>query len=129
MVIVGSVFWWPTAAARRLCRDGRVDAGLGVDVLRHEIGVLTQAVARPLDLNDDGMVKQPIEQCGGDYGVAEDLAPFGEAAVGGQNHGAAFVTSIDELEEQIAAAGDDRQVSDLIDDQERSPAQEANALA
>jgi hypothetical protein len=46
--------------------------------------VLTQAVAGPFDLDDHGMVEQPIEQCGGDHGIAEDLTPFGKAAVGGQ---------------------------------------------
>ena len=58
-------------------------------MLRHEIGVLAQTVARSLDLDDDGMVKQPIEQRGCNNGIAEDLAPFGKAAVGGEDHGAA----------------------------------------
>jgi hypothetical protein len=80
--------------------------------------MLTQPVAGSFDLDDDGVVKQPIEQRGGDNGIAEDLAPFGEATVGSENHSAALVASIDELEEQIAATRDDRQVSDLVDDQE-----------
>ena len=81
MVIGVSIFGRATAAARRLCRDWRVDAGLGTDVLGHEISMLTQPVARPLDLNDHCMVKQPIEKCRGNHGIAEDLASFGEAAV------------------------------------------------
>src|ERR1051325_5886693 len=40
MVIVGSAFWWPTAAARRRCRNWRVDACPGADVLWHEISML-----------------------------------------------------------------------------------------
>ena len=40
-----------------------------------------QAVAGPLDLDDDGVVQEAIEERGGDDGIAEDLAPFGEAAV------------------------------------------------
>ena len=36
---------------------------------------------------------------------AEHLAPFGKAAIGGQDHGALFVAGVDQLEEQIAAAG------------------------
>jgi hypothetical protein len=39
----------------------------------HQIGVLAQAVAGSVDLDDDGMVEQPIEQRGGDNGIAEDL--------------------------------------------------------
>ncbi len=124
MVIKSSFFGWPTAATRRLCRDWRVDEGLGADVLGHEIGMLAQAVAGSFDLDDDSVVQESIEQSGGDHGIAEYLAPFGKAAIGREDHGAAFVSGIDELEEQIAAAGDDRQVPDLIDDQQRGPAQE-----
>jgi len=36
--------------------------------------VLAQAVARPFDLDDDGMVEETIEQRGGDHRIAEDLA-------------------------------------------------------
>src|SRR5262245_5912738 len=61
--------------------------------------------------------------------VAKDVTPLGEAAIGGEDHGAALIASVDELEEQIAAAGDDWQVSDLVDDQQRGPAHEANPLA
>src|SRR5215831_9256812 len=103
---------------RRLCRDWRVDAGSGAEVLRHKICMLAQPVAGPFDLDDDSVVKQPIEQGGGDHGIAKDLTPFGEAAIGGEDHGAALVAGIDELEEQIPAARDDRQVSDFVYDQE-----------
>ena len=87
-------------------------------MLGHEVGVLTQPVAGALDLDDDGVVEQAVEQRGGDDGIAEDLAPFGEAAVGGQDHGALLVAGVDQLEEQIAAAGHDRQIADLVDDEE-----------
>jgi hypothetical protein len=86
-------------------------------VLGHEIGMLTQAIARALDLDHDRMVQQAVEQRGCNDRIAEDLAPFGEAAVGGEDHGAPFVAGVDELEEEIAAAGDDRQIADLVDDQ------------
>ncbi|KWV60096.1 hypothetical protein AS026_02155 [Rhizobium altiplani] len=39
-----------------------------------------------------------------------------------------FVTCVDELEEQVAAAGDDREITDLVNDQETGPA-EVDALA
>ena len=47
-----------------------MDQRFGADVLWHEIGVLPQAVAGTFDLNDNGMVQQPVEQGGGDDGVA-----------------------------------------------------------
>src|SRR5258708_25872525 len=49
------------------------------------------------------MMKEAVEQCGGDDGIAEDLAPFCKATIGGQDHGAALVARVDELEEQVAA--------------------------
>ena len=66
-----------------------------------KVGVGAEAVACPFDLNDDGVVQEPIEQRGGDDGIAEDLAPFGEAAVRGQDHGAFLVAGVDELEEGV----------------------------
>ena len=48
-------------------------------MLGHELGVLTQAVAGALDLDDHGVVQEPVEERGGDDRVAEDLAPLGKA--------------------------------------------------
>lgn|GEM_PF-3097179 len=38
-----------------------------------------QPVARAFDLNDDGVVQEPVEEGRGDDRVAEDFAPFGKA--------------------------------------------------
>src|SRR3546814_5206946 len=73
-------------------------------------------------------MEQSIEERGGDDRIAEHLAPFGKAVVGGEDHGAAFIAGVDQLEEQVAAAGDDRQVADLVDDQQGRSAEEADAL-
>jgi len=91
--------------------------------------MLAEPVAGALDLDDDGMVQQAIEQGRGDNRAAEDVAPFGEAAVRGQDHGAPLIPGVHELKDQIAAAGDDGQVADLVDDQQLRPAQEAQAFA
>lgn len=92
-------------------------------MLRNEIGVLAQPIAGALDLNDDGMVKQPVEQRGCDDGIAEDLAPFGKAAIGGEDHGASFVSYVDELEEEVSAARHDREIADLVDNKQGGAAQ------
>lgn len=97
-------------------------------MFRHEFGVLAQAVAGSFDLHDDGMVEQTIEQCRGDDRIAEHVTPFGKAAVGGEDHGPAFVARTDELEKQIAAAGHDREVADPVDDQQRCPGKEPDTL-
>ena len=51
------------------------DGGVGAGVLGDEIGMRAQAVAGPLDLDDDGVVEEAIEQGGGDDRVAEDVTP------------------------------------------------------
>ena len=84
--------------------------------------------ARSLDLDDDGVMEKPIEQCGGDDQIAEDVAPFGEAAIRGEDHGTFLVAGVDQLEEQVAA-GDDRQVADLVDDEQRGAGEPADAFA
>src|ERR1700689_562627 len=90
--------------------------------------MLAQPVAGALDLHDDGVVKQAVEQSGGDAGIAENVAPLGKAAIGGGDHGAALVSCGAELEEQIAAPGPDGQVADLVDDEQRGAREEADAL-
>jgi hypothetical protein len=98
-------------------------------VLGDELGVLTQAIAGALDLDDHGVVQEPVEERGGHHRVGEDLAPLGKAPVRGEDHRAPLVASVDQLEEQAAAIGHDRQVADLVDDQERSAAEEADLVA
>src|SRR4051812_48753852 len=66
------------AATRRRGESGKRSEA---EIFRDQIGVLAQAIARALDMDDNGVVKQPVEQSGSDDGMAEELAPFGEAAV------------------------------------------------
>ncbi len=74
------------------------------------------------------MVQQPVQQRGGDNRIAEDFAPLGKAAIGREDHGALFVAGVDELEEQVGAARRDREITDLVDDQQRCPGEEADLL-
>ena len=123
-----SIFGWASAAARLDGRRWR-NSCVGPDVLGQQIGMAAQAITRAIDLDDDGMMQQPVEQRRCDHGAAEDVAPFRKAAVRGEDHRALFIARIDQLEEQVAATGYDREVSDLIDDQERWPAVEPEPFA
>lgn len=91
--------------------------------------MLAHAVAGAFDLHDDGMMQEPVEQRGGEDGIAEHVAPFGKTPVRGEDHRSSFVPRIDQLEEQVAAAGCHRQVADLVNDEQRRPTEEAYALA
>ena len=96
----------------------RDDGGSGARMLRQQVGVLSHAIAGSLDLDDHSVVKQAVEQRSGHHGIAKDIPPFGEAAVGCQDHGALFVSGVDELEEQVAASRRDGEIPDLVHDEQ-----------
>ena len=87
-------------------------------MLGQEVGVLSHAIAGALDLDYHSVVKKAVEQRCGHHGIAKDITPFGEAAVGCQDHGTLFVSGVDELEEQVGRVGFQRQVTELVDDQQ-----------
>ncbi len=68
----------------------RLDHGdlAGMARLCQQVGVLAQAIAGTLDLHDDGVMQQSVEQWRGYDRITEDLAPLGEAPVGGEDYGA-----------------------------------------
>jgi len=87
-------------------------------MLWYEVCMAAQPVACAVDSDDHRMMQEAIEQgCRYDR-VAEHLAPFGEAAVRCQDHGTFFVTGVDELEQQVGAAGGDGHIADLVDDEQ-----------
>jgi len=86
-------------------------------MLRDEVGVRAQPIVGASELDDHGMVKEAVEECVGDDRIAEDLAPFGEAMVAGEDHGAFFVTDVDQLEEQVGGAVGNREIADLVPSQ------------
>jgi hypothetical protein len=70
-VIGASVLWRPAATPQGR-RDG-IGGGvrLEADVLGQEVGVLAQPITGALDLNDDGVMEQPVEERGGDDGIPD----------------------------------------------------------
>ena len=82
-----------------------------------------EPVGVALDVDDFGVVDEPIDHGGGDGVVAEDFAPAAEGLVRGHDDGGAFVAGGDELEEQVRGFGFEGQVADLVDDQQRVTAQ------
>src|SRR5262249_9940386 len=74
-----------------------------------------------LALDDDGVdvVQDAVEDGGGERAVVvEDLRPVLEGTVGGDHHRPAFVAPADDLEQQIGAVLVDRQIAELVDDQQ-----------
>src|SRR5207249_3162611 len=70
--------WWRAVEGEAGWRDGR----------REEAGalLLAQAGALAADVEDVAVVQEPVEDRGGDHGVAAHLAPLAEALVGREDH-------------------------------------------
>ena len=68
---------------------------------------------------------EPVDHRGGDHVVAEDLAPGAEGLVGGDDHRGALVARRDQAEHQVGGLGVERDVADLVDDEQRDEAEAA----
>ena len=53
---------------------------------------------------------EPIEQCGRHLGIAEDTGPFAEAQVRGDDYVGVLVEPAEQMEEQGATRGAERQL-------------------
>src|SRR2546426_181070 len=93
--------------------------GGGLDRL-HEAGfeLVLQPVGIAADIDGDRVMEHAVEDRRGDHAVAEDVAPTAEALVAGQDYRPALVAAADELEEKIGAGAVDREIADLVDDEQ-----------
>ena len=80
--------------------------------------VSTDFRLRSSGLDGDRVMEHAVEDRRGDHAVAEDVAPTAEALVAGQDHRPALVAAADELEEEIGAGAVDREIADLVDDEQ-----------
>jgi hypothetical protein len=79
---------------------------------------LPETIAVAVHLEDVDVVGQPVEQRAGQTLGAEDLGPFVEGQVAGDQGGAAFVALRDQLEQQLGAGLGEGHEAQLVDDQE-----------
>ena len=77
-----------------------------------------EPVAVALQRDHFGVVDEAVDHRRGDDVVAEDFAPAAERLVGRDDQRGALVAGADELEEQVRGFGFERDVADLVDDQE-----------
>ena len=42
---------------------------------------MPEPITGALDVDDDGMVKKPVQKGGSDHWISEEFAPFGKAAI------------------------------------------------
>jgi hypothetical protein len=77
-----------------------------------------QAVAVATDGDHVAVVEKPIENSGCHHGIAEHGPPFSDTAIAGEQNRASLVTTTDELKEKMRGVGFERQVAQLVDDQQ-----------
>src|ERR1700761_4462506 len=88
-----------------------------------EIGVLAHAIAVAAYIYNVAVMHEAIDECGGHDFIAQDLAPLLEALIRGEHGGGMFVACVNQLEEEHSAIAVHRQITDLIDDEQRRVAQ------
>ena len=77
-----------------------------------------ESVAVAADGQHVAVMQEPVEDRGCDHWISKHGAPFGNTAVGRDQHGAGFVAPADQLEEEVCRIGLQRQVPEFIDDQQ-----------
>src|ERR1700760_2474955 len=118
---------WSATATR--CCAGRAGWRLGAHHLWNQVSMLAQPVAGTFNLDDHSVMQKSVQQGRRDDRIPENFAPLAEAAIGGQDHRALLIASVDQLEEQIAGTSPDGEIADLINDEQRGAAEEADAFA
>ena len=89
----------------------------------HPRPVSTQDGLRSVGDDDFGVVDEAVDHGGGHDVVAEHFAPAAEGLVGGDDEAGSLVAGGHQLEEQVGGFGFERDVADLIDDDQRVAAQ------
>lgn len=78
-------------------------------------------LARPVELDEPAVVHDAVDERGGELVVAEHDAPFGELDVGGDHRAPLLVAIAQHLEQQPRPLPVERNVAELVDDDEPRP--------
>ena len=62
---------------------------------------------------------EAVSDGGGGGAVVEELAPIFEGEIGGDDGGGALVAAVEDLVEQVSAAGVEAEVAELVDEEQR----------
>ena len=71
-----------------------------------------------VELQDDGVVDQPVDRGGGRHRILEDALPVAEHQVAGDQHRASFIALGNQGEEDLRLFGALFDVANIIEDQE-----------
>lgn len=85
--------------------------------------MVAHPVAVAADVDDMAVVHEAVDERSGHDFIAQYIAPFLEAFVGGEDRGGMLVATVDELEDEHGPTLVDRQIPDLIHHQKRGMSQ------
>src|SRR6185437_2761365 len=88
-----------------------------------QLRVMPHSVAVAADVDDVTMMDEPVDQCRRHHLVAKDLPPFLKALVRGEYRRGVLVAATHELEEEHGPGVADREIADLVDDEQRGKAE------
>ena len=81
----------------------------------------TDAITLAFDDGDIGVMGETVEQCCDASGVGKYGVPVFERAIGGDEHGSAFIAAVDDFIKEISGGGVVREVADFVNaEQSRS---------
>src|SRR5271166_6697180 len=86
--------------------------------MRQRSGAVLEAPAFVPGLDDVTVMGEAIEERRGHLWVSEHARPFAEGEIGGEEDRGALVEPADEVEEKLAAGLGERQVAELVEDDE-----------
>jgi hypothetical protein len=92
-------------------------------------GPVLEAPAVVAGLNDVAVVREAIQQRCGHFGIAKHARPLAEGEICGDDHRCTFVETADGVEQQLSADLGERQVAELIEDDEVEPGEEVSQPA
>ena len=69
-------------------------------------------------LDDIAMMRKPVQQRGGHFGIEEDTWPFAKVEIGGDDDRGPLVEEADEMEQELAAGLGEGQIAELVEDDE-----------
>jgi hypothetical protein len=81
-------------------------------------GAVPEAEAVVSGLQDMAMVREAIEERRRHFGVTEHRGPFAEAEIGGDDDAGSLVKFAEQVEQQGAARGTERQIAEFVEDDE-----------
>jgi hypothetical protein len=109
--------WSPRPEAEGSCASSRVgSSGGGPGALALE--AVTEAPGLGAGVDDVRAVREAIDDGLREPRIGEDLGPFAEGQVGGDDQAAAFVALGEDLEDELGGAVGQREVAELVDDDE-----------